>query len=79
MLLLDNDGFDGLSAALEESFSAVAELLEMAMLYLTVGGLVAFCVGSLRSFFVGSRQIPTMATRLERLLLLLAGIGRTNR
>ena len=39
---------------LEESFSAVAEFLEMAMLYFSVAWLVAFCVVSLRGFFGGS-------------------------
>ena len=33
---------------LEESFSAVAEFLEMAMLYFSVAWLVAFCVGPFR-------------------------------
>ena len=36
---------------LEESFSAVAEFLEMAMLYFSVAWLVAFCVARSRLFW----------------------------
>ena len=77
MLLLDNVGWLGWIVCWKRDFQPWLNCWKWQCFIF----LDAVALASVRSAasFDGSGQIMTTATRLERLLLLLAGFGRTNR